>query len=76
MINKNLLSLSRNLLDKSCLRSIYYAHIYSHLHYGISTWGSMITQNNFERLYKLQKYVSELLGKCLKMQTLLASLRK
>ena len=63
MINKNLLSLSRNLLNKSTLRSIYYAHIFSHLHYGISTWGSMIAKANCDNLYKLQKYCIRVVGK-------------
>ena len=63
MINKNLLSLSRNLLDKSCSRSIYCTHIFSHLHYGISTWSSMISQNNFDSLYKLQKICVRTVGK-------------
>ena len=31
--NKRLMSLSKHVLDKHCLRNIYFAHIHSHLNY-------------------------------------------
>ena len=48
--NLGLLSRGRNLLSKQGLKNIYYAHIYSHMSYCISIWGSMISS---ELLYKL-----------------------
>ena len=41
--NKYLLSISKNLLNEQSLRSIYFAHVYSHLNYSLVTWGSMIS---------------------------------
>ena len=41
LANKHLLRIARNILDYNCLQLIYYAHIYSHLSYGILAWGSM-----------------------------------
>ena len=37
--NKQLLNLARNTLDKSPLIKLYYAHIYSHMSYGLVVWG-------------------------------------
>ena len=52
--NKRLLLNARKLLSKSTLHQIYYAHIYSHLTYGLSIWGSMITKKLEKTLYKIQ----------------------
>ena len=41
LINKQLLYLSKHLLNHNCMKNIYYAHIYSHMTYGLSVWGSM-----------------------------------
>ena len=60
--NKYLLGTSQNLLSKQSLRSIYYAHIYSHLNYSLVTWGSMILASDKEKLYKAQKTCVRLLG--------------
>ena len=48
--NKYLLSISKNLLNERSLRSIYFAHIYSHLNYSLVTWGSMISNSDKEKL--------------------------
>ena len=48
--NLGLLSRGHNLLSKQGLKNVYYAHIYSHMSYCISIWGSMISS---ELLYKL-----------------------
>ena len=48
--NLGLLSRGRNLLSKQGLKNVYYAHIYSHMSYCISIWGSMIS---YELLCKL-----------------------
>ena len=41
MANKILLVNSRSMLTMDCLRSVYYAHVYSHLTYGLIIWGPM-----------------------------------
>ena len=33
---------------------IYYAHIYSHIVYGSTTWGNMLNQSQQKKLQKLQ----------------------
>ena len=38
--NRHLLNLSKNLLSKECLVSIFHAHISSHIGYGLLVWGS------------------------------------
>ena len=52
--NKRLLLNARKLLLKSTLYHIYYAHIYNHLTYGLTIWGSMITKKLEKTLYKIQ----------------------
>ena len=49
--NYGLLSRGRNLLSTHGLKAVYYAHIYSHMSYCITVWGSMI---NSEMLNKLR----------------------
>ena len=46
MANKMLLTNSRNLLSTYCLKSIYYAHIFSHLTYGLLIWGPMVPKKS------------------------------
>ena len=53
--NKQLLSLGKNLLVKSSLCSIYFGHIHSHLNYGLTVWGSMLTTSHLTDLWKIQK---------------------
>ena len=60
--NKYLLSISKNLLNEQSLRSMYFAHIYSHLNYSLVTWGSMISNLDKEKLYKVQKSCIRILG--------------
>ena len=47
--------MSKNLLPASCLHSIYYSHIFSHLHYNLGVWGSMLTKSQLMQIYKEQK---------------------
>ena len=55
LANKRLLMNSKNLLPEFCLRKIYFAHIYSHLTYGISVWGTMCLKSYQKILYQLQQ---------------------
>ena len=43
LANKRLLQNAKKLLSNATLKLIYYAHIHSHLIYGLSVWGSMIS---------------------------------
>ena len=54
MTSKLLLSTNCNLLNMSCLRSIYFAHIYSHLTYGLITWGPMTYKKAIKDLARIQ----------------------
>ena len=52
--NVGLLKKSKNILDRYALRSVYYAHIHSHLSYAISVWGSMLSPKQIQKLQKVQ----------------------
>ena len=52
--NLNMLKESQYLLNKHCMKLIYYAQIYSHLSCGISLWGNHLTKENIENLQKIQ----------------------
>ena len=52
--NVGLLKKSNNILDRSTLRSVYYAHIHSHLSYAILVWGSMLSTKQIQKLQKVQ----------------------
>ena len=52
--NENLLKQSRNFLPESSLKMLYYAQIYSHLTYGLSIWGPMISETLNHKLQKIQ----------------------
>ena len=52
--NDNLMRLGTNLLSKHGLKMVYYAHVYSHLGYCISIWGSMTSARQISKL-KLQQ---------------------
>ena len=49
-----LLKKSKNILDRLALRTVYYAHIHSHLTYAISVWGSMLSTKQVQKLQKVQ----------------------
>ena len=59
-----MLCIAKNILDYNCLRSIYYAHIYSHLSYGILAWGSMEKKSDITSLFVIQKQCIRLVHNC------------
>ena len=62
--NRCMLCLGKNLLDTTCMKSIYYGHIHSHILYGISVWGSMISQSKINEIFKIQKQCVCILDHC------------
>ena len=64
LANKHILHIAKNILDYNCLRLIYYAHIYSHLSYGILAWGSMAKKSDITSLFVIQKQCIRLVHKC------------
>ena len=48
--NMQLLKLSNKFLNKDTKKLIYYAHIYSHITYGILIWGNMINQSTINKI--------------------------
>ena len=60
--NWHLLNLSKNLLPTSCLRTIYFSHIYSPMQYSLGVWGS-ISKAQIKEVYDLQKQCMRLLSK-------------
>ena len=61
--NCSLMRLSRNLLSKHGLKTVYYAHIYSHMTYCISIWGSMTNANQLAKLIIQQNNCMRMLDK-------------
>ena len=49
-----MLSLGKNLLDRNSLQSVYFGHIHSHLNYGLTVWGSMLSASQLSDLQKVQ----------------------
>ena len=53
--NTHLLRIGKNKLDVHTLKLIYHAHFESHLLYGLPVWGSMCSQDQINRLQKIQR---------------------
>ena len=51
--NIHLLSTSRKFLTNQSLKLLYYAHIYSHLTYGLVVWGNMVCPSTINSLQKI-----------------------
>ena len=47
--------MTKNMLSLSSLIKLYYAHIYSHISYGIGVWGSMLSSSSLQEIFKAQK---------------------
>ena len=60
--NMHLLRFNNKFLSKDTKKLIYYAHILSHINYGILVWGNMIRQDTFTKLQKI-------MNKCFKLIT-------
>ena len=60
--NLHLLRGSKNMLNVDCLSKVYFAHIHSHLIYGMKVWGSMISSVQTADLFKQQKQCMRILG--------------
>ena len=50
----NLLRVSKCFLTVNVKHIVYYAHIYSHLKYGIAIWGHMASKQQLTKLKKIQ----------------------
>ena len=50
--NIHLLSTCKKFLLKNTLKLIYYAHLFSHLTYGILVWGNMVCKGTLDKLQK------------------------
>ena len=51
--NHYLLSISKKFLSETNLVKLYYAHIYSHIKYGITAWGSMTKKSQLNNIYMI-----------------------
>ena len=53
----------KNFLDINSLRILYFAQFQSHLNYGLSVWGNMISSTSLNKLQRLQNTCVNLLSK-------------
>lgn len=50
-----MLRMTKNLLSCNVKRQIYFAHIHSHILYGLSVWGKLVDEASVEKIFKVQK---------------------
>ena len=55
LMNKQLLTTSKNKLDRDSLQKVYFSHIHSHLTYTIKAWGPSLSAKKLEDLLKQQQ---------------------
>ena len=53
--NTTMLRVGNKLLTKECKRLVYFAHIQSHLQYGILLWGNHLNLQQLNKLIKIQE---------------------
>ena len=61
--NLHLLQMPKNLFNEQALKTIYHAHIQSHINYGLLIWGTMITKDKLQRLQLIQDRCIKLIAK-------------
>ena len=54
--NTKLIKNTKNVFNKTTLKLIYYAHIHSHITYGLNIWGGLITKEILNKIQKVQNY--------------------
>ena len=59
----NLLLAGKNFLSTHALRILYFAQIHSNLTYGISMWGSLLSNENIKKLQKIQNKCMNIVGR-------------
>ena len=52
--NMHLLQVPKNLFNEHALKTIYHAHIQSHINYGLLIWGTMMTKDKLQQLQLIQ----------------------
>ena len=52
--NTNLLKHSKNLMTKDCKKLVYFAHLQSHIKYGIILWGNAMNHDQLSKLTNIQ----------------------
>ena len=73
--NMHLLRRPKNLFDKRTLKLIYYAHIQSHIDYGLVLLGSMTTKDNLNRIQSLQNKCIDIISKDKNIETSFTKLK-
>ena len=54
--NTILIKNTKNIFDKDTLKLIYYAHIHSHIAYGLNVWIGMVPKEVLNKIQKVQNY--------------------
>ena len=60
--NLTLLKQGKNFLDPTTKKMLYYAQIYSHIGYGLSLWGNMISNTKLQCIQKIQNKAVKLIN--------------